>query len=487
MLVVPDPIVCSASADLDAVAAASSNGRVAVCVGVLRRKLDMPSEWCLETGVAGPRQASVEDGPVAADAPLSRIGVGSPCSPNDRFHLGSASKSITAVLVSKMTESFEGLSLDSTVTSVLSGSDPNLLKEIDPAYHDVTLRELLTHSAGLGPTVGHGPPATASWTQSIEACKAAPMDTYNVGRESAVVEQSSTSLRRSYLAAALATGAEGNENPGAGRGTFQYSNTGYTLAAFLVESITGRSYEELVFTELLTPLGVAAEFGIGPPGWEGASQEERLAYPWPHTVTLLEEKAKAESEDDKPVENTVPQLPPTLDGCEGAPPVAYTRQDPASCASDNPPSITPAGRLHATIRGWAGFLRVFLDFEGCAGPALGLTKDTWDSLRTKTVKPESGEDLIAPDTSYTVGGMIRCLRPAWVKAGAVEGETLSHSGSNTMNACQCWLGNLASPSGGEFALLTLTNVGGLGRLETAAVKLIDAAKIAEIGAATKGE
>lgn len=63
---------------------------------------------------------------------------------NDKWHLGSITRSMTAVLGARLVE--QGLvDWETTISSVF----PGLVGTMDPAYEDVRLDELLNHTSGL--------------------------------------------------------------------------------------------------------------------------------------------------------------------------------------------------------------------------------------------------------------------------------------------------------------------------------------------------
>lgn len=146
---------------------------------------------------------------------------------DDRWHLGSCTKAMTATLVATFVD--EGaLTFDSTLPELF----PDLAA--DPAWNAVTMRDLLRHRAGVGAI----PVATLGrWFQGGEV----------------------TALRADYAVEMLA-GA-----PPLEVGTYAYSNGGYVLAGAALEAIAGASWETLLQERVLEPLGMT-ECGFGPPG-----------------------------------------------------------------------------------------------------------------------------------------------------------------------------------------------------------------------------
>jgi len=103
--------------------------------------------------------------------------------------------------------------------------------------------------------------------------------------------------------------------------------------------------------------------------------------------------------------------------------------------SDNPPFITPAGRVHCSMADWAKYIRCIL---AAARNEQGLLDPT--QVRQLKDPPFSG--------GYALGWGLH-ERP-WG-----GGRVLSHAGSNNMNYCVAWVAPLRN-----FAVLAATNCGG---------------------------
>ncbi|MEX2306563.1 MAG: serine hydrolase domain-containing protein [Pirellulales bacterium] len=156
-----------------------------------------------------------------------RVGV------NDRFHIGSCTKSMTATLSAILVQQGK-LKWGSTIGEVFADQADKIL----PAYHDVTLEQLLMHRSGIK----DGATTSTVW-KKIWSLKG-PM-----------LEQ-----RREFVELVLA------EKPAAARGAkFIYSNYGYTIAGAMCERVTDKTWEDLMREELFTPLGMTTA-GFGPPG-----------------------------------------------------------------------------------------------------------------------------------------------------------------------------------------------------------------------------
>ena len=99
----------------------------------------------------------------------------------------------------------------------------------------------------------------------------------------------------------------------------QYSNAGFTIAGVIAETVMGEDYEDLLRRLLFEPLGMrSAGFGaMGTPG--------RIDAPWQHR---------------KDGDKLIPIDPGPF--------------------SDNPPFITPAGRVHCSMADWAKYIQCIL-------------------------------------------------------------------------------------------------------------------------------
>ena len=170
----------------------------------------------------------------------------------------------------------------------------------------------------------------------------------------------------------------------------RYSNFGYAIAAAMAERRTGRDWESLCRELLFDPLEMSgADFGA--PG-----TMESIDQPRGHR-------------------NGVP-LPP-------------------SRFADNPPAISAAGTIHATMTDWSKFLAAHLDAaRGEPGP--------FDAERLQALQrsPAGGD--------YASGWMV--LRRGWA-----PGPILTHNGTNTLWFAVVWM----SPAR-DWVMAAITNEGG---------------------------
>lgn len=152
--------------------------------------------------------------------------------PEDRWHLGSCTKSMTATLIALLVTRGD-LAWDAPLGDLL----PDLAEEMDPAFLEVTLVELTGHRAGLAANPDPG---------LLLRLRASP---------ASLVEQREEILRHALL-------NPPDHPPG---GAFLYSNTGFVIAGHLAERATGKPWETLMRELLFEPLAMTSA-GFGPPG-----------------------------------------------------------------------------------------------------------------------------------------------------------------------------------------------------------------------------
>ena len=187
------------------------------------------------------------DGKLEGEAALGLRALGHPekATTNDRWHIGSDTKAFTATLIARLVE--QGvMHFDDT----LATSFPAFAEAMDPAYRDVTVTQLLSHTAGLPPlTDDKELPPFLAVIKSANGVKAQ--------REA---------IARKYLTMPPASKA----------GDFAYSNLGFIIAGAIAEAHTGKTWEELIREQIFAPLGIK-NAGFGPPGSPG-----KVDQPWGH-------------------------------------------------------------------------------------------------------------------------------------------------------------------------------------------------------------
>jgi len=178
--------------------------------------------------VGGARQVLV-DGSRAVDTKVA-------VNRHDRWHVGSITKSMTATLTARLVEA-GALGWHDRIGEILGGD----VKDMLPAYRDVTLLHILSHRGGLPRDVDPAP-----------------------------------STRRDYARAAL------RMPPAATPGEqMLYSNVDYVVAGLILETVTKQPWETLIAAQVFAPLGITS-FGFGPPGSAGKLDQPRGHEPGPN-------------------------------------------------------------------------------------------------------------------------------------------------------------------------------------------------------------
>jgi D-alanyl-D-alanine carboxypeptidase len=186
--------------------------------------------------------AIVERGQVVALGVVGVRALGHPPAAwwDDRWHLGSETKAMTATLTARLVERGV-LAWDTPLPTLLPGVP------MHAAYAAITPRQLLAHRAGLPTDI----PA-AIWN---------PL--WMPGNVPA--------QRRWFAEQILALA------PAQPIGTFAYANAGYMVLGAALEAVTGQPWEELLRDEVLAPLAMTS-CGFGMP--DGGSLDD----PWGHRV-----------------------------------------------------------------------------------------------------------------------------------------------------------------------------------------------------------
>jgi CubicO group peptidase (beta-lactamase class C family) len=259
----------------------------------------------------------------------------------DSWHLGSDTKAMTATLAGILVQKGK-IAWDLT----LSQAFPQWTQTMKGAYKDMPLAQLTGHRSGVGD------PTTAEGTALADTSK------------------TTTERRREFARLVVHT------SPGGTAGVFDYQNTNFIVAAAMMESKTGKSWEDMMKTELFQPLGMSTA-GFGSPG-----SDANVNQPWGHS-------------------DATGQRVPTK--------------------GDNTPALGPAGTVHASLEDWAKFIRLHL--TGSEG-SLTLSTATLTHLHTQ-YPPTSA----SPDR-YGWG---------WIIWDDVDGMGLGHDGSNGVWYCSCQL------------------------------------------------
>ena len=302
---------------------------------------------------------------------------------DDRFHLGSCTKAMTATLVAMLVE--EG-KLNWTTT--LGELFADTVKPMHPAWEKVTLRQVLAHRAGL--------------RFEPDGLARVFSDCFRTLRELRTFESRLGTLPQQRLEIARQALSR---PPGIPPDTkYWYSNVGYILAGAVLEHLTGRAWEDLMRERLFQPLGISTG-GFGPPR---APRTGKTDQPWGHSSVV-----------GKPI-------------------------DPGSPAAQFPWYYGPAGMAHMTITDWAKFIALHLRGDP-ANPhcqAALLKLDTFAELHAVAPTATYSKGWVmrgvtflatgdaAPAVTYRAGAFISTA--SWAK-GTRPGDTgrrLWHGGSN---------------------------------------------------------
>lgn len=179
--------------------------------------------------------AVVKNGKIIAAGAVGtrRIGTQTPVTLQDRFHIGSDTKAMTALLAGMLVE--EGrLRWNSTVGEIY----PELVGKMSQGVKDITIEQLLSHTSGIAGDTPEPSPLLALYVTD---------------------DRANLDGMRARLVARLVTQPL-HAPPGT---KFEYSNFGYTLAGAIVERLTGKTWEELIVARIFDPLKMQTA-GFGP-------------------------------------------------------------------------------------------------------------------------------------------------------------------------------------------------------------------------------
>jgi CubicO group peptidase (beta-lactamase class C family) len=241
--------ICQAGDDLTPRSEGPGGASLAGLVAQLRK----------ENKLVGLAAMVMVDGKVVACAADGerKQGSGVPVGLDDRWHLGSITKSITATMIARLIDSGRMKWTDTVGERFPDAS-------VDKDWKTVTLRQLLTHTSGA--------PANFS---------------FKVLSKQPALGPECTRERRKAVLDVIA------QKPASPPGKkFAYSNVGDTIAAAMAEKATGVSWSDLVKREVFDPLELAGA-GFGPP----KSPSKTLDQPRGHS-SRLGRKVSADDDTD---------------------------------------------------------------------------------------------------------------------------------------------------------------------------------------------
>ena len=198
--------------------------RLATILDSLRYAMDLPAlagAIVTDTGIVEARAAGCR-----------RYGGPANVTDNDQFHLGSCGKSFTSVALGLLVDQGK-LRWEATLPELF----PEAAGTMRPEYRNVTLLDVLSHSAGFVRDAGITPqPGTP------------------------------TAQRAEIAAWALL------QPPAIQHGAYLYSNLGFIIGGTILERISGRTYEDVIMHDVVAPLGLTTA-GFGPMGTPGLEDE----------------------------------------------------------------------------------------------------------------------------------------------------------------------------------------------------------------------
>jgi CubicO group peptidase (beta-lactamase class C family) len=194
---------------------------------------------------------------------VRKSGTDIPVTLNDKWHLGSDTKAMTATLVGRLVED-GSLKWDTTVADVF----PDLAAKFHPEMKGVTVGQLLSHRAGL--------PANPDVSSMLW---------YKFAARRTLQQE-----RLQVVSQALAKKPE--YSPGS---KFQYSNLGYVIVGAIIEKVTGMSWEDAIKERIFQPLAMKS-VGFGGTGTSG-----QIDQPWPHKDGAQPVDANGPSMDNPPI------------------------------------------------------------------------------------------------------------------------------------------------------------------------------------------
>jgi CubicO group peptidase (beta-lactamase class C family) len=264
----------------------------------------------------------------------------------DKFEIGSNGKAMTATLLALLIE--EGaLRWNSTLFEIFG----HTLRGMNPAWRNVTLRQLVDHRSGLA-----SDPFGILITRTL---------------------LSTASPRRERLAIVEQVLARPPGNPPDTK--FAYTSAAYVIVGAAIENATGRSWEDLIRDRLFAPLGMGTA-GMGAP-----AAPRQLDQPWGHTYRFL------------------------------FPIFGFGRSDtpiaPANLVASMRRAAAPAGVMHMSGADWAKFIALVLRSHP-ANPERHVALLNAESF-AKLYEPDPRNEVNSADGYYAAGWFVT-TRP-WAK------------------------------------------------------------------------
>lgn len=334
----------------------AQNNELSVQLEAIRQKYELPALSA----------ALLQDGALKdiSAVGVRKVGREAKMSTEDKIHLGSCTKSMTATLVATFVE--EGkLSWDTKLSSFF----PEI--KLHPDYENVTVAMLLAHRSGMHRGFVDYHEVADEFRRSPNAMEDRRITSLHMLRKKPLHVPDSTD---------------------------HYSNVGYVIAAHILERLSKKSWEQLIFERIFIPLDmVTCDLGQ-----TSNPEEKEPTQPWGHY----------------------------RDNSKGGVLVPLDK--------DNPEMWGPAGRVHCNMRDWAKYLQIHLD--GFNGKDSILKSETFKTLHNA---------FTTSQINYTAGGWFR-LERQWA-----QGSAMTHNGTNLVNYARVWLAPKKNA-----AIMVFSNMGG---------------------------
>jgi D-alanyl-D-alanine carboxypeptidase len=212
--------------------------------------------------------------------------------PQDKWHLGSDTKAMTAFLIALAVEKGQ-LSYQSKLIDIVGRSVP-----FHPLNSELTLSNLLTHESGL---------------KDVQEVQGGKLWRKLFNSKKALIEQR-FEMMRVTLAEAPHADSKNSALPMRG---FSYANINYIILGAILEIVNKLDWENLLKQSIFRSLQMhSCGFGVA-----GSPDETEPSQPWPHII-----------DDGK---------------LFGVPPKEKL---------DNPPKLGPAGTVHCNLEDWRKFI-----------------------------------------------------------------------------------------------------------------------------------
>ncbi|MCC6428658.1 MAG: beta-lactamase family protein [Phycisphaerales bacterium] len=227
-----------------AVAPSSSSSPTATAVRDCSSKLESIREKHKAPALAG-AVVTADRLEILGASGIRSVGHNEAITPQDKFHIGSCTKAMTATLIAILVEKGT-LKWETTLPEAL----PDLKDSIHEKYRDVTIADLLTQRSGV----------TADMQKD-----GLFMSLFKADADMQALRHQATKTMLSW-------------EPSHDRSKFVYANGNFLIAGHIAEVATGKTWEDLMRSLLFEPLGMTSA-GFGAPGGDAVIDQPRGHHP----------------------------------------------------------------------------------------------------------------------------------------------------------------------------------------------------------------